>query len=305
MTSSTVAPLLGISIDPSAADPQEPFRRARVADEHGIDLITLMDHPYNRKLYDTWTLLAAMGAITERVRLGTNVISLPLRPPAMLAKQAASLDVMTGGRLELGLGAGAVWDGIAAFGGPRRSPGEAYGAFKDALHILQGMWQSGGSSFTYEGDFYQVRGAKLGPPPAHPIRLWVGASGPRMLRLLGRMAGGLYVSYNRHKPERLPKLNSWIDEGAESAGRSPSEIRRGYNLMGVLTEGQDKSSYPELRDDYILGDAELWVERIVDWYVNYRQDTFNFWPVAGDQPRQIEIFAREVAPKVRERLAYG
>jgi alkanesulfonate monooxygenase SsuD/methylene tetrahydromethanopterin reductase-like flavin-dependent oxidoreductase (luciferase family) len=302
MTSSTLKPLLGISIDPSAADPQEPFRRARLADEQGIDLISFMDHPYNRKLYDTWTLLSAVAAITKRVRVGTNVISLPLRPPAMRAKQAASLDLLSGGRLELGLGAGAFWDGIAAYGGPRRTPGEAYGAFKDALHILQGMWQSDGRSFTYEGDYYQVRDAKPGPSPAHPIRLWVGASGPRMLRLIGRMAGGLIVSYNRIKPERLSELNSRIDEGAAEAGRDVSEIRRAYNLMGVLIEGGEESSYPDLEDDYIIAGAAEWVERIVEWYQNYRQDTFNFWPVAGDQPRQIEKFAKEVAPAVRERL---
>ncbi len=303
MTQQRPAPQFGIAIDPAANDPQDPFRRARIADEGGIDLITSMDHPYNRRLFDTWTLLTALAIRTERVHVAGNVLNLPLRPPAMLAKMAATLDVLSGGRLELGLGAGGVWDGVEAFGGPRRSAGEAYAAFHDALHILRGMWENAGGSFTYEGDYYQVRGARPGPAPAHRIPIWVGASGPRMLHLLGRMADGLLVSYNYHPPERLPTFNRWIEEGAAEAGRSSNAIRRGYNLMGVLDLGRDDTSAPGLNDNYLQGDAAHWAQKLVDWYVNYRQDTFIFWPVAGNQQVQIEAFAREVAPAVREALS--
>ena len=227
MNDTHLAPLFGISIDPSAADPQEPFHRARIADENSLDLITSMDHPYNAKLFDTWTLLTALATATERVHVGTNVANLPLRPPAMLAKMAASLDILTGGRVELGVGAGAAWDGIAAYGGPRRASGEAYRAFRDALHILRGMWENAGGSFTYEGDIYQVQGARPGPAPAHRIRIWVGGYGPRMLRLTGEMADGLLVSYNYAAPEKLLEFNQRIDGGAQAAGRAPSEIRGG------------------------------------------------------------------------------
>lgn len=235
-------PLFGISIDPSAVDPQEPFRRAQIADENGIDLITLMDHPYNRRLFDTWTLLTALGVQTQRVHVGTNVLSLPLRPPAMLAKMAATLDVLTGGRLQMGLGAGGVWDGIAAFGGPR------------------------------------------------------------MLRLVGRLADGIFVSHNYVPPSQLAEINERIDKGAEQAGRDPSEIRRGYNLMGVLDLGREDTKASGLDDNYIKGSVEEWVDKLVGWYRDYRQDTFIFWPVAGNQRLQIEAFAQEVAPAVRERL---
>jgi alkanesulfonate monooxygenase SsuD/methylene tetrahydromethanopterin reductase-like flavin-dependent oxidoreductase (luciferase family) len=298
-----LAPLFGAAIDPSAADPQEPFRRARIADENGLDLITLMDHPYNMKLFDTWTLMTALAMSTKRIHVGANVLSLPLRPPAMLAKMAASLDVLTGGRVELGLGAGAYWDGIAAFGGPRRAPGEAYDAFKDALHILRGMWDNAGKSFTYEGDTYQVTGARPGPAPAHPIRIWVGAGGPRMLRLLGRMADGLLISYNYSNPERLLGLSQRIDEGAQQAGRDPTGIRRGYNLMGVLNIGREDTTVPGLKEDNVYGSVKDWTDKIVQWRQEYRQDTFIFWPVAGNQRVQIEAFAQEVVPAVREALA--
>lgn len=303
MSKSQLSPLFGVHIDPSAEDPQNPFQRARIADEKDLDLITTMDHPYNRKLFDTWTLITTLAAHTERVHIGTNVLNLPLRPPAMLAKMTATLDVLSGGRLEVGLGAGAVWDGIAAYGGPRRSPGEAYGAFKDALHILRGMWENAGDSFTYEGQYYQVRGAKPGPAPAHPIRLWVGANGPRMLHLLGRMADGLLVSYNYNPPQRLSQLNQWIDEGAQEVGRDPAGIRRGYNLMGVIDVGREDTSVPGLGDDYIYGTASDWVKRLVEWYETYRQDTFIFWPVAGNHMVQIEAYAGDVVPAVRQALS--
>jgi alkanesulfonate monooxygenase SsuD/methylene tetrahydromethanopterin reductase-like flavin-dependent oxidoreductase (luciferase family) len=302
MNEEGLTPLFGVAIDPAAADPQERFERARVADENGLDLITAMDHPYNARLMDTWTLLAALAASTRRVHVGTNVANLPLRPPAMLAKMAATLDVLSGGRVELGVGAGAMWDGIAAFGGPRRSPGEAYRATEDALHILRGMWAHAGGSFTYEGEVYRVRGARPGPAPAHPIRLWVGATGPRMLHLTGRMADGLLISHNYVPPERLAQTNRRVDEGAEQAGRAPSEIRRGYNLMGVLDVGREDTHVPGLKADYIGGTVPDWVDRIVHWYEAERQDTFIFWPVAGNQLVQVEAFAREVVPAAKERV---
>jgi alkanesulfonate monooxygenase SsuD/methylene tetrahydromethanopterin reductase-like flavin-dependent oxidoreductase (luciferase family) len=276
-----------------------------VADEHGLDLITLMDHPYNRRLFETWTLLTALAMATKRVHVATNVANLPLRSPALLAKQAATLDVLTEGRVELGLGAGGYWQGIVAFGGPQRSPGEAYAAFKDALTIIRGLWQSAGRSFTYEGEIYQVRGAQPGPAPAHPIPIWVGASGPRMLRLTGQLADGVLVSTSYESPARLRQINEFIDEGAAAAGRSPAAIRRGYNVMGILDLGRADTAITEDKPNNIYGSIRQWVDQIVRLYREYRQDTFIFWPVAGNQLVQIEAFAQEVAPAVKEALRRG
>ena len=299
---SSLAPLFGASIDPSAADTQEPFSRARAADKHGLDLITVMDHPYNRRLLETWTLLTALAVTTERVHVATNVASLPLRPPAMLAKQAATLDVLTGGRVELGLGAGAYWPGIVAYGGPKRPAGEAYVAFKEALHIIRGMWEHAGSSFTYEGEVYRVRGAQPGPAPAHSIPIWVGASGPRMLRLTGQMADGVLVSTTYESPKRLLEINEQIDEGAAEAGRPPTAVRRGYNLMGVLDLGRPDTQITEREANNIYGPVQAWVEQLVRLYRDYRQDTFIFWPVSGNRLVQTEAFAQEVVPAVRDAL---
>jgi alkanesulfonate monooxygenase SsuD/methylene tetrahydromethanopterin reductase-like flavin-dependent oxidoreductase (luciferase family) len=292
--------LFGANVDPTTDELAESFERAKVADENGLDLITVQDHPYNRRFVDTWTLLAYLTAKTQRVHVGTNVANLPLRPPAMLAKMAASLDVLSGGRVELGLGAGAFWQGIAALGGPKRTPQEAYTAFEDALHILRGMWDNVGHSFTYDGKIYQVRGAQPGPPPAHRIRIWVGASGPRMLRLTGRMADGVLVSSTYEPPERLLEINRLIDEGAQAAGRSPADIRRGYNLMGIVDLGQIGHRPANLESGVIYGTVQDWVEELTRLNNEYGQDTFIFWPV-GDRGRdQLEAFAKEIMPAVKE-----
>jgi len=292
----------GVSIDPSAANWQESQARARLADKAGFDMLTVMDHPYNNRLFDTWTLLTALGGITERIHLVPNVLSLPLRPPAVLAKSAATLDVVTGGRFEMALGAGSYWDGISAFGGERRSPGEAYGAFKDALHISRGFWDNAGGSFSYEGEIYQVKGIRPGPAPAHRIPIWGGARGPRMLRLLGRMADGLFTSYSYNQPQRLTEINQLMDEGAEQAERETNEIRRGYNLMGILDVGTESTSRANANEDMLSGDAKAWSSRIIEWAQKYRMDTFVFWPAGEDAHLQVETFAQEVIPAVRGAL---
>lgn len=294
----TLKPLFGINVDPH--DPQDAFRRAQAADRAGLDLLTIQDHPYNKNMLDTWTLLSALAGVTHNIHLGTNVANLPLRPPAMLAKAAASLDVISGGRMELGIGAGAFWRGVVAYGGPERSPGEAYEAFNEALDIIRGMWAKSGGSFKYEGKYYQVRGAQPGPAPAHPIRIWVGAIGPRMLRLVGQKADGILTSITYVPPERLNWVNDQIDAGAATAGRDPESVRRGYNIMGVI---RNRSARGLISSDSGLdGPADYWIEQLVRLYRANRQDTFLFWPTEGDPVEQMERFANEIVPAVQTEL---
>jgi hypothetical protein len=114
----------GVSIVPASADLKLSRALARRADELGLDLIGIQDHPYQWRFLDTWSLIGDLLARTERIRLFPDVANLPLRGPAMIAKQAASLDVLSGGRFELGLGSGAFWEAIEAMGGPVRSGSE-------------------------------------------------------------------------------------------------------------------------------------------------------------------------------------
>src|SRR5438045_7779963 len=125
----------GVFVIPEATE--RPLRHAAVADELGFDVVGVQDHPYQRRFYDTWTLLTAIAMRTERITVFPDVANVPLRPPAMLAKAAATLDILSGGRLELGLGAGGFWDGINAYNGPARTPAESVSALAAATPVIR------------------------------------------------------------------------------------------------------------------------------------------------------------------------
>ena len=118
----------GVFASPDVARVHETLELAQLADVLGLDVFTVQDHPYNAAHLDASTLLTAVAARTSTIRVAHNVANLPLRPPVGLAKQVATLDLVSGGRAELGLGAGAFWDAIEAAGGVRRTPGQAVDA---------------------------------------------------------------------------------------------------------------------------------------------------------------------------------
>ena len=277
----------------SLADPPDFAKRVSVAaDRAGLDLVGIQDHPYQRRFLDTWTLISTLVPVTGRIRFFPDVASLPLRPPAMLAKAAASLDVLSGGRVEMGLGAGAFWDPIEAMGGPRRSPGEAVRSVEEAIQVMRLVW-SEERSVRFYGEIYTLKGLKPGPHPVHEIGIWVGAGGPRMLDLIGRLADGWVPSMGWATPDRLPEMHGRIDEGAARAGRDPDEIRRVYNISGIIGEEGEGS---------LSGPASRWIEELSRFALKLGMDTFIYWP-AEDHVRQVELFASEVVPAVRETVA--
>jgi alkanesulfonate monooxygenase SsuD/methylene tetrahydromethanopterin reductase-like flavin-dependent oxidoreductase (luciferase family) len=135
---------LGVFAVPDATDPSTTVEQLLAADRSGLDVVGVQDHPYQRRFFDTWTLLAYVAGRTERIRLVPDVTNLPLRLPTMLAKAAASLDVLTGGRVEVGLGAGAFWDAVEAMGGPRRTPKESVDALEEARRERDGARRRSG-----------------------------------------------------------------------------------------------------------------------------------------------------------------
>jgi alkanesulfonate monooxygenase SsuD/methylene tetrahydromethanopterin reductase-like flavin-dependent oxidoreductase (luciferase family) len=219
----------GIFPTPEAAAADLVLEMAETADVSGLDLVTVQDHPYNSHHLDALTLLAVIAGRTTTVRLAPNVANLPLRPPVVLARSTATLDLLSGGRAELGIGTGAFWDAIVAAGGPRRTPGEAIEALEEAIAVIRGVW-SGRGSVAVEGEHYLVKGLHAGPAPAHPIGIWVGAYKLRMLRLTGRLADGWLPSMGYAGPDELGPMNDTIDTAARRAGREPSHIRRLYNI---------------------------------------------------------------------------
>ena len=274
---------------PNADDLELLRSLAQRAEELGLDVIGIQDHPYQRRYLETWALIADLIARTERIRFFPDVANLPLRRPAMIAKQAATLDVLSGGRFELGLGAGAFWDAIGAMGGPVRSPREALESLEEAIEIIRLFW-SGERSIAFEGKHYRVKGLHPGPPPAHEIEIWLGVGKPRSLALLGRAADGWVPSLTWARPELVPPMMHAIDEGARAAGRDPSEIRRLLNVSGKIVDG-DVS-------ELLVGPAEHWLETLTGLARDLGFDTFVFWP--NEEPEeQLERFATDVVPALR------
>jgi alkanesulfonate monooxygenase SsuD/methylene tetrahydromethanopterin reductase-like flavin-dependent oxidoreductase (luciferase family) len=281
----------GAFVVPAAAEPDELLAQVRAAEQGGLELIGIQDHPYQRRFLDTFSLLAFLAARTQRVRLFPDVANLPLRHPALLAKASASIDVLSGGRFELGLGAGAFWEAIEAFGGPRRSGRESVDALEEAIAILRACF-SGERGITFEGEHYRVKGMQFGPPPAHEIGIWLGAYGPRMMRVVGRLADGWLPSLPRLPLEEIPARVRMIEEAAERAGRDPRAIRRIANVNGIITDGPVEG--------WLRGPPEHWVEELTRLVRDLRFDGFVVWPDHEDALGQTERFAREVVPAVRE-----
>jgi alkanesulfonate monooxygenase SsuD/methylene tetrahydromethanopterin reductase-like flavin-dependent oxidoreductase (luciferase family) len=281
----------GTFITPQNRRPDDVVALARLTEAAGLDLATFQDHPYQPAFLDTWTLLSWVAARTETLRVAPNVLNLPLRQPAVVARAAASLDLLSGGRVELGLGAGAFWDAIEAMGGRRLSPGQAVDALGEAIDVIREIWDvSERSGVRVDGEHYRVRGAKRGPEPAHDIPIWIGAYKPRMLRLTGRKADGWLPSLGYMAPEDLAPANRTIDEAAVAAGRDPRAIRRLVNVQGTFAAE---------RGGFLQGPPEQWVEELMPLVLEHGFSTFI---VTADDPRTIELLGREVAPAVRAAL---
>lgn len=287
----------GYFLLPAHGDPAGTLRLARLVEEIGFDLIGIQDHPYQAGHYDTFALIATILARTGRVRVFPDVANLPLRPPALLAKTAATLDELSGGRFELGLGAGAFPPAVAAWGGPRLSPGEAVTALEEAIAIIRAFW-SGGHSVTFDGEHHRVRGIRPGPRPAHDIGIWLGALGPRMLRVTGRLADGWVPSMSYVPPAQARHASAAIDAAAREAGRDPAAIRRIYSIGGTFA-ATAPSPFSDT-DREITGPPGHWVEVLTELALDPGFSTFVFW--APPDPDVLRRFASEVVLAVRERV---
>ncbi len=284
--------LFGTFITPTAQPAMHAVELAMVADRAGLDLATFQDHPYQPAFLDTWTLLSYVASRTQQIHVSANVLNLPLRQPAVIARSAASLDLLSGGRFELGIGA--FWDAIEAMGGRRLTPGQSVEALEEAIRIIREIWatdERGGVRLN--GKYYQVNGAKRGPAPAHDIGIWVGAYKPKMLALTGRAADGWLPSlgYLPGGPADLKEMNQHIDEAAVAAGREPSAVRRLLNISGQFV--------PSGRS-LLNGPPQQWAEELAGLTLDYGITGFI---LAADDAPSIELFAAEVAPATRELVA--
>ncbi|MDE0137843.1 MAG: LLM class flavin-dependent oxidoreductase [bacterium] len=223
-------------------DQSLPYRtlvdRWKYYEELGFDSIWDCDH-FNRPsnpsdpYFEGWTLLAALAAETDRIRVGVLVASNTFRHPALVAQQAITIDHISGGRLELGLGAGWFEAEHEQFGIPLEDPPVRVAKFKEAVEVIDSLVR--GRTTTYDGRYYRLRDAQLRPPPLQSPRppLTLGAHRPRMLRICAEFAD----RWNSHGTVgEMAERNRLLDEACLEIGRDPSEITRSlYAWIPSLT----------------------------------------------------------------------
>ena len=282
---------------------EQALTTAKAAEAAGFTSVSFSDRPHD-PILDGWTLATAVAVRTERIRFFHSTLNVPYRFPSVLAKEAATLDIISAGRFDLCLGAGGeanrpLYDTI---GVPLGSPGERMEDLEDTIEILRGMWTH--EKFSYAGRVFHVENAAGEPKPAQgSIPIWIGARLPRSLRLTGRLADGFIKNGGWGPVEELRDLNQKIDTAARKAGRAPSTIRRVMNTGCYL--GRDKAdaeayaarSAGQPGGGSIAGTAAEILATIRDYH-DAGVDTFivRFPPATAAE--QIKAFGEEIIPEV-------
>ena len=237
---------------------------ARAAEESGFDSIWVGDHLLyrgdgrpERGPWDCWTILAALAAVTTRVELGPLVACTAFRPPGMLARAAAAVDEVSGGRLRASFGAGWNEEEFRAFGIPfdRR-----IARFEESFGIVRALLD--GERATERGTFGTVEDAVLLPPPARRVPLMVGGSGPRLLAATLPHVDWWNTWFTEfgNRADGFPALTARIDEACRRAGRDPSAVRRSACLLvevdGGAGERPAQPDAPPLRPEALAAELE-------------------------------------------------
>lgn len=210
----------------------EAYRRLwRMVDQSGFDSCWVFDHflPMGRErsgdIFEAWTILAAMAQWTGRVRLGTLVTGNGYRHPGILAKMAATVDHISGGRLDVGLGAGGD-PADAMLGLPAVPARERVERLDEAAQVLRLLWSQ--PAATFEGDYYRLQEALSDPKPVQrPMPLWLASNGERRgLRVVAQRADTWLTATFDPEPGDLARLSGVLDRHCAEAGRDPATLRR-------------------------------------------------------------------------------
>jgi alkanesulfonate monooxygenase SsuD/methylene tetrahydromethanopterin reductase-like flavin-dependent oxidoreductase (luciferase family) len=280
----------------------EILNRFKHVEDLGFDLATTADHfvDWNNPAVpwlEAWTVLAAAARETTRIRLATYVSQIPLRHPAMLARQALTVDHISGGRLEVGLGTGLTIDpAYDMIGIPNWEPKERVARFREYVEIVDRLLSHETSSF--EGSYYRIKNAAMNPRPVQRPRppIVIAALGSVMLRHAARYADNwnslsFAASFERQLAETAERT-ARIDDACAAIGRDPSSLRRSYLMFDPASRATGgRIAYYESEDLFVdmvgrireLGISELGL----------------YFPALGAQRQMFERIARDVIPKMK------
>ena len=283
--------IFGVGVPASAAAGDDPAGLAQEAERLGYDFVSAADHPCGADpSYETPTMLTWIAARTSRIKVASRVLAVPFRRPAIVAKAAASLDLLSGGRFILGLGGGYSDQEITALGGAALSPGEKIDGLAEAVLLIRGAWTN--PDFTQIGKYHIARNLRMEPRPARPIPIWLGTFGPRALAVTGRLADGWIPSLGYMPVEEIPAMRRRIDAAAEAAGRAPDAIR---GILNVNIRIGPAAARPP---DAVAGSAKQVVDQLRD-LLGLGFTGFNFLVGGPDRTANLRRVAEEVLPVLR------
>ena len=268
---------------------------AHSAESEGLDSVWLADHFFYRApdgttfgMHESWSLLSAVAAVTSKVELGPLVLCTSFRNPALVAKMAATLDDVSGGRLILGLGSGWHDAEYLAFGLPTD---HRVGRFAESLEITTRLLH--GETVSFKGTYQRTAGAILAPPPQRRIPVLVAAEKPRMLGLTARWADAWITAWYGRPDALLHETLARFEAALTEADRDPAAVAR---MVGVSVRDADQPAVPEPEENAIDGDVDD-LARALDAYAALGIDHL----VVGLEP----ITARSVARLAAARKLTG
>lgn len=326
--------ILALTIRGLAVTSYEEMRRvASLAEELGFDSIWLCDHfltlapdayvegagiagsggsraraeeASSMALLECWTTLSALARDTRRLRLGTSVLCHSYRSPSVLAKMAATLDVISGGRLDLGLGAGWFEHEYRAYGIPFPRVGERIDQLAEGVEIIRRMWTEARPRF--QGRHYAIDGAICDPPPLqrpHPP-IWIGGEGDRVHRLAARAADGVNVRW--WGPSQVAGRGAYLDAACREFGRDPRALARSVTALFIAERDEGRAATTRERfagipgEGHVAGTPEQCVARIRRYVeAGVRHLLFSIPDVASSAG--LELAGRHVLPALRQEFA--
>lgn len=284
---------------------------ALLAEAKGYDSVWVYDHfhnvpkPANEAVFECWTTMAALAEATSTVRLGQMVGCALYRAPSLLAKITSNVDVISGGRLEWGIGAGWYRNEFAGYGIPFPEPKDRIGMMAETVEIVRSMWTE--PQTTYEGRYYQLDRAQCEPKPLqdpHPP-IWIGGGGEQLtLRVVARLADRANFG---GKPDEFAHKREILKEHCKAVGRDEEEIGKTWSPDLVVRESEAELAefaplFNEPRESWAAGNLVGTPEQLCEKVARYVELGCSYIvPWCRDYPdtESLTLFADKVAPEFR------